>query len=413
LGRGKRSGGLGKTGQKKVIQHGAYFGRYLPNGYLTYIRESSLYGMPFDIDRLQPKGPPATLLEDIAASAYGGGQLDFSRNGTLVYLAGKAGQNKHQLLWIDPTGKSERLFARVDHYSSPALSPDGKQLVVTTGPVGGDLYTFNLDREISTKLAVAGKVIGAIWTSDGKHLIYSTLPGKNSGMMWIRADGSSEPQMLARADLQFPVIPFCISPDGRRIYFQRILDVPGQTRLSAMTIDTTDPDHPKAGEPEIVLHESVSGADISPDRRWLAYASRNSGLSQVYVRPLNADGKPKAGLWQVSANGGGHPLWARAGRQLLFVSPDNHVMAVEYSVSGDTFHALKPRLWVDRPIGTSMMGSSPFDQGFRTYDLTADGKRLIAWDPDELRDSSKTNLHITVLTNWFVAVERRFAHGGR
>jgi Tol biopolymer transport system component len=230
-------------------------------------------------------------------------------------------------------------------------------------------------------------------------------------MMWIRADGSAEPQMLAPGDLQSPVVPYCMSPDGRRIYFERLQEAEG--RLSSVTIDTRDPDHPKAGEPEIVLSQFVSDASVSPDGRWLAYTPRNSGLSQILVRPLDADGKPKTGLWQISANGGGHPLWSRAGRQILFVSPDNHVMAVEYSASGDSFQALKPRLWLEKPIGTSMMGYAPFAMGNRSYDLTADGKRIITWDPDEVRESAKANLHIAVLTNWFGEVERRFAHRGR
>jgi Tol biopolymer transport system component len=175
--------------------------------------------MPFDIDRMQPKGPPATLLEDVAASAYGGGQLDFSRYGTLVYLAGKTVQNHHQLLRIDASGKSERLFAP-DNFNNLALSPDGKQLAVTIGRGDLDRYVFDLQREISTKLTTNAAGIGTIWAPDGKHLVYATAPGKNSGMMWSRADGSTEPQMLVPGDLRFPVIPFCISPDGRASTFR-------------------------------------------------------------------------------------------------------------------------------------------------------------------------------------------------
>ena len=178
-----------------------------------------------------------------------------------------------------------------------------------------------------------------------------------------------------------------------------------------MTIDTRDPDHPKTGKPETILNEPVSGASISPDGRWLAYTSPKSGIPQIFVRSLGADGKPRGGLWQISASGGRQPLWSRAGRQLLFLSPDSHVMAVEYSVSGDSFQAQKPRLWTEKPVATVYTGTAPFD--VRSYDLTPDGKRIITWDPDEVRDRAKTNLHITVETNWFGEVERRFAHGGR
>jgi hypothetical protein len=143
--------------------------------------------------------------------------------------------------------------------------------------------------------------------------------------------------------------------------------------------------------------------------RFPSIAQAVSYCGLTLVRPLGADGKPRGGLWQVSASGGQRPLWSRDGRQLLFVSTDHHVIAVEYSVSGDSFQALKPRLWTETQIGTTS-GNGPFD---RSYDLTADGKRIITWDPDEVRDGAKTNLHITVLTNWFGEVERRFAHAGR
>jgi hypothetical protein len=210
-----------KTGQKKVIQQEAYFGRYLPNGYLAYLRGSSLYGMPFDIGRMQPKGSPATLLEDVAASGYGGGQLDFSRNGTLVYLAGKIARNLRQLSQIDAGGKSERLSAPAEPFSSLALSPDGKQLAVTIGTgSGGDLDVFDLQRGILTRLATAGMAFDAMWAPDGKHLVYGTVPGKNTGgMMWIRADGSAEPQLLVKRTDPVPVFPVCIAPDGHRVYF--------------------------------------------------------------------------------------------------------------------------------------------------------------------------------------------------
>jgi serine/threonine-protein kinase len=398
-----------KTGQKKVIQPGAYFGRYLPNGYLAYLRGSSLYGMPFDVGRMQPKGPPATLLEDVAASVFGGGQLDFSRNGTLVYLAGRAAQNKRQLSQIDGGGKSERLSAPAEPFSSLALSPDGKQLAVTLGlGGGGDLDVFDLQRGILTRLATAGAAYDPIWAPDGKHLVYSSADG-NSGMMWIRADGSAEPQLLVKRTSPAPVFPLCIAPDGHRIYFARPQGEQRRFEFSGVAVDISDPDHPKPGEPETVLNQSVTSASISPDGRWLAYTAQNSGVPQIFVRPLGAGGKSREGLWQVSAGGGQHPLWSRAGGQLLFVSQDNHVMAVDYSVSGDSFQAKTPRLWTEKPIGTTNTGAGPFD---RSYDLTADGKRIITWEPDEVRDRAKTNLHITVLTNWFGEVERRFAHAG-
>jgi serine/threonine-protein kinase len=146
-----------KTGQRKTVVRGGFYGRYLPSGHLVYLREGTLYGMAFDIDRLEPAGPPAALLEGIVASNYGGGQLDFSPNGTLVYLAGNPTMEaKRKLVWIDTGGKTQPFFAAPDRFNGPALSPDGKRLAIVIGATGrSDLWVYDLEREIPTKLPTA------------------------------------------------------------------------------------------------------------------------------------------------------------------------------------------------------------------------------------------------------------------
>src|SRR5204862_8185441 len=113
-----------RTGQRKTVVRGGYFGRYLPSGHLVFIRQGTLFGAPFDPARLEVKGAPTPLLEGIAASFnFGGGQFDFSRNGTFVYLGGKAAQpSDWQLLWMDKTGKTEPLIATPATYLNPRIS---------------------------------------------------------------------------------------------------------------------------------------------------------------------------------------------------------------------------------------------------------------------------------------------------
>jgi len=119
--------------------------------------------------------------------------------------------------------------------------------------------------------------------------------------VWIRADGGGEPQPLTKSDARVPFLPFAISPDGRRVIFGR----PGSPteftgNLLQITLDASDPDHPKAGEPEPLSRSAIWGAAISPDGRWLAYASNDSGQRQVFVQPF-ADGKIGQGRYQISA----------------------------------------------------------------------------------------------------------------
>jgi len=394
-----------KTGQRKTVQRGGFFGRYLPSGHLVYLRGGSLYGVPFDIDRLEAKGPPTTLLEDVAASNFGGGQLDFSRNGTLVYLSGKASASPvRTLVWIEAGGKTQPFFATPDRFNAPSLSPDGKRLAVSVGPAGGpEPWVYDLQREVPTKLP--GKVIGrAVWAPDGKHLVYGGEPFKDSGLKWIRADGGGEQQVLMRDETGRSRTAQSMSPDGRHV----VLSGPG-TGLLILTIDTSDPDHPKAGAPEALLESGTGSAAISPDGRWLAYTSTDSGTSQVFVRPF-ADGKiAGSSVWQISAAGGEQPVWSKAARQLLYATTDNHVMVVDYTVEGDVFHAMKPRAWADKQIWLPDTRGGPF----RSFDLTPDGKRIIAFAPDGGQKGAKVNLHVTMLENWFDEVRRRLPVPGK
>jgi serine/threonine-protein kinase len=400
-----------KTGQRKTVVHGGFYGRYLPSGHLVYLRRGTLYGMAFDIDRLEPTGPPANLLEGIAASIYGGGQFDFSRNGTLVYLAGNPSiEAKRKLVWIDAAGKTQPFFAIPERFYGPALSPDGKRLAIAIGAVGAsDLWVYDLQREIPTKLPTAGHVLlGPVWAPDGKHLVYGAEPGSNNGVMWIRADGGGEPQPLTRDDAHLGHVPASVSPDGRFVLFG--------TGKSAqiLTIDTTDPDHPKAGATEPLPETSapnISTGTISPDGHWLAYASGASGTLQVFVRPF-ANGKiAGSGVWQISAAGGALPVWSCAARQLLYVTSEGRIMVVDYTVEGDSFHGLKPRLWADKLIGTTS-GGMPL-LGHPIFDLTPDGTRIIAWEPQEQPKEAKVDLHVTMLLNWFDELRRRLPPSGK
>jgi serine/threonine-protein kinase len=375
--------------------------------------------MAFNIDRLESAGPPATLLEGIATSNYGGGQFDFSRNGTLVYLAGNESiETRRKLVWIDAAGKTQPFFAAPDRFSHPALSPDGKRLAVAIETTGGDdLWVYDLEREIPTKLATPGHVLlGAVWAPDGKHLVYGTRPIGDNGVMWIRADGGGEPQQLTRGDTHNGQVASSVSPDGRFVL------IGGQGRgPQSLTIDTTDPDHPKAGPPVPLLSESASvggpGGKISPDGRWIAYTSRASGTPQVFVRPFGNGKIAGSGVWQISNAGGAYPVWSRALGQLLYATSEGRVMVVDYTVEGDSFHNSKPRLWTDKQIGTIPGGTLDLREGAsgisRLFDLTPDGRRIIAWVPEEQPKEAKVDLHVTMLLNWFDDLRRRLPPSGK
>jgi serine/threonine-protein kinase len=228
--------------------------------------------------------------------------------------------------------------------------------------------------------------------------------------MWIRADGGGEPQQLTRNDTHLGQVAASVSPDGRFV----LIETPGRGAQS-VTIDTTDPDHPNAVATEPLLNTSaIIGGPISPDGRWLAYTSNVSGTPQVFVRPF-ANGKIAGSeVSQISAAGGAYPVWSRAAHQhqLLYATSEGRIMVVDYTVEGDSFHGLKPRLWTDKQVGT-ILAPTAFSGGRRLFDLTPDGRRIIAWEPQEQPKEAKVDLHVTMLLNWFDELRRRLPPSGR
>ncbi|MBI3473715.1 MAG: serine/threonine-protein kinase [Candidatus Solibacter usitatus] len=371
-----------KTKQRKTLVEGASYGRYLPGGYLVYLRGGQLFGVRFNPAKMEVSGQPVALLPDVTAEAGGNGQFDFSRDGLFVYLAGKAYANQYPFGWMMPGGKVEAIKgAPAGRYRALSISPDGKQVAMLEFP-GFRILVWDFARENVTRLSGATFGTQLVWTPDSKRLIF-----RRDKSLWVhRADGSSEAvQLLADAG---NLMPAAMSPDGRYLICGSTQDSPQPWILP---IDASDPDHPKAGSQEKLESLGV----FSPDGRWLAYVSQVAGTSEVTVRPFRGG----TGKWAVSQGGGALPRWSRGSRQLFYRTTDGeNVMVVAYTVNGDVFTAGKPRRWSDNAINRA--GASA------NYDVSADGKRILAFPPDE-KYAVQGNLHATFLVNFFDEVKRR------
>src|SRR5439155_24574460 len=213
------------------------------------------------------------------------------------------------------------------------FSHDGNRLAFSMASgTGMDIWVKDLDRDTPSRLSfLAGANRCPVWTPDGKNIVFQSTNSPAPGLYWIRSDGSGEAQRLTDGkDYQFP---FSFSPDGKRlalaangnggsfdIFTALIESDPGRDTLGV-----------RLGKPELFLgtpfDEGYSA--FSPDGRWLAYQSNESGTAEVYVRPFPGPG----GRWQISKGGGLYPLWSRDGRELLFQTLDQRVMAAGYSVN--------------------------------------------------------------------------------
>jgi serine/threonine-protein kinase len=357
------------------------------------------------LDRLEVRGTPAPLLEDVAGNAGpGGGQFDVARNGTLVYLSGKFSNAIRPVAWMDSTGKTQPLLTAPGQYLTPRFSPDGNRLALAVGPGGGgDIQVYDWQRDTMTRLTFTQRNLYPVWTPDGKHIAFESASGGANFIRWIRADGAGESQLLVES--KSGLRPYSFSPDGQRLAFaEQAVDT--SFDLWTLPLDVSDPEHPKPGKPELFLRTPFYKSEpaFSPDGRWIAYTSNESGRYEVYVRPFRGGAGSGSGEWQISTGGGGYPIWSRNGRELFYENPDNRIIVTTYTAKADSFAADKPRLWSN----TQVLGFAPV---LWNLDLAPDGKRFAVFPRPDATGEQKGSVHVTVLLNFFDELRRRVPTG--
>jgi Tol biopolymer transport system component/predicted Ser/Thr protein kinase len=371
----------------------------------VYVHQGTLFALGFDLDRLEVRGTPVPVLEDVAGDAFAGaGHYDVARNGTLVYLSGKSSVANWPVVWMDSTGKLQPLLAAPGPYYTPRFSPDGKRLAlaVAVGAFGsGDIQVYDWQRDTMTRLTFTQSNLFPVWTPDGKHIAFGVRSPRANSMWWIRADGAGEAQLLLESKGELR--PHSFSPDGTRLAFA---ELGTGFDLWTLPLDVSDPDHPKPGKPELFLRTPSNEYDpaFSPDGRWIAYSSDESGRYEVSVRPFPGGASSGSGKWQISAGGGLHPIWSRDGRELFYETLDNRIMVSTYTANAASFAPNKPRLWSN----TQVLGLAPV---LWNLDLARDGKRFAVFPIPEATGEQKGSVHVTVLLNFFDELRRRVPVG--
>jgi serine/threonine protein kinase/Tol biopolymer transport system component len=355
------------SGQRKTVQRGGFHARYLPSGHLVYMHEGTLFAVPFNLKRLEVTGQPAPILEGVATNpGNGGAQFSFSDTGNLVYLAGRGGGQNVSIYWMDRDGKFTPLREAPGDYRNLAFSPDGKRLALEIfDGKRRDIWVYEWERDTPTRLTFASDLNrNPVWTSDGQRVVYTQEKSGVPNLWWIRADGSGNAQRLAESSAQSATGSW--RPDGKVLAFSQLN--PGTNYdIMTLTIEGDEKVGWKPGEPKPFVNSSFIEWEpaFSPDGRWLAYASNESGNFEVYVRPFPGPG----GKWQISTGAGLYPKWSRNGKDLFYRTTDSKIMVVTYTAAGDSFRADKPQLW--SPGQFTDLGL-----GFSNFDLHPDGKRF-------------------------------------
>ena len=336
------------------------------SGHLIFVRGRSLMAQPFDLDRLEPKGPAVPIAEGVEPDVGGRPEFSVSQTGVLVFQSEADAPSR--LVWFDGSGKEMGTLPGVG-FKYPRFSPDGRSLAVSSDDARDGKYyirVYDLTRGISTRLTNGGSDLCPVWTKDGKEITYASTDGNIRYMYTIAADGSGPPQILLKGAR---MVPNDWSLDGHLVFMDF---AKGPPRLAMYS----------AGDHSVAPLGGESEAQFSPDANWIAYSGPRGRLSgEIFVQPVRGPSR----RFQISNAGGGQPRWSHDGKRIFYLAPDKKLMAVTFDPQNMTATAPQP-LFQTRIVA--------FGYDFSQYDVAPDGRFLITSLP------ANSSSPLTLVTGW-------------
>jgi eukaryotic-like serine/threonine-protein kinase len=378
-----------KTGRRKTLLHGSAAEYVDPStgsgqaGHLVYAAAGALRAVRFDLARLEVVGDPVPVVESVMVASTGAANYAVSRSGGLVYAPG--GVLGRSLVWVDRQGHETPIKAPPRAYAIPRLSPDGTRVALDIRDQQNDIWIWDLARETLTRLTSdPGLDAEPLWTPDGRRLLFSSTRTGLSGVYWQAADGTGTAVRLTTASTNGQG-PTSITPDGTRVVGWENGPA-SKTQWDVVLLHLpARGDGPLRVEPLVQTPFTERNAEISPDGRFLAYESNESGPNEIYVRPFP---EVERGRWQVSTGGGTQAAWARNGRELFYLDGSNRLTAVLVQTTSAAFSAGNPARVFDRAYAMPV--------GFRTYDVSPDGQRFLMIKDDQ----NATAAGMVVVEHW-------------
>jgi eukaryotic-like serine/threonine-protein kinase len=386
------------TRKWRVLLEDAADARYVPTGHLAFLRRGTLMVVRFDLDRLEIIGQPVPAVSGIeqalsttnSSRDAAAGQFCISTSGSLVYAPGGIlPDQQNTLVLLDRKGKAEPIASFKAPFFAPRFSPDGRQVAYASLGMEGHIWILDLNRGTSSKLTSEGLSELSVWTPDGRKVTFDLVNTGVPNICWQPVDGSSPMEQLTRGEcFQWPST---WSPDGEALAFvEDHADM--ETGYDIQLLHIRD----RKITPFLNSRFNEKYPEISPDGRWIAYTSDESGRDEVYVQPFPGPG----GKWQISNEGGEEPLWSRDGRELFYrqsyYQRENQAFVVDVQ-TGPVFSASKPRLLFTAQ-GYSGMGP------IRTWDISPDGHRFLVVKMEERKSRPVTEL--VLVQNWFEELKR-------
>ncbi|MEE8350379.1 MAG: protein kinase, partial [Acidobacteriota bacterium] len=365
------------TGKWRTLISGSVRAQYAASGHLVYTQSGSLLAVPFDAAEQELTGSPVPILEGLYSSwTAAGGHFALSNKGSLIYAIGPSAQKR--LVWVDRKGQVTRFTEHHANYYYPRFSPDGKFVAVNEED---QIWIYNVESGRRLRLTLEARNYVPAWTPDGEAVTFGSYRLGSVNLYLKKISGNDPAELLLeRPNRQYPMSWF--REGGSLLFAERLSSSGGDVWVLHQEGDS---------DPSPVLQGPFNErrARLSPDGRWLAYVSDESGQDEVYVRPYPGPGTKLP----ISAGGGEDPIWSADGRELFYLSK-NQVVAVNVATTDVSLQADKPHaLFEGQFIGNFCCGAS--------YDISPDGQQFLMIQQDGTGPSQ-----INVVLNWFEELKR-------
>ncbi|MGH7560264.1 MAG: protein kinase domain-containing protein [Gemmatimonadales bacterium] len=329
--------------------------RYVETGHLAYATpDGTIRAVRFDPKSLSPSGESMVVGEGVSIERDGAAGMAVSRSGTLVTISASGVARALEL--VDRAGRAERLTQEVGEFYGPRLSPDGRRIAVSRGEV--TLWVFDRDQRTMTQLPLDGSALRPVWTNDGRRIAYVRQMGAKVDLRIMNADGSAPPESLLTLSGLSPW-HVQLTPDNRSLVVRTV----GGSGIRDIWLRSRGPDTTLV--PMVVTPANEVSPSISPNGKWMAYTSNESGRPEIYVRSF-----PGAGMrYQVSLSGGDEAVWSPRGHELFYRSGKDFIAAEVRTVP--SFEVLRRTTLFSNPEYGDLDGT------YQDYDVTPDGRQFV------------------------------------
>jgi serine/threonine-protein kinase len=379
------------TGTRHVLIRGGSAAAYVPSGHLVYAQGGALHAIRFDPDRLQVLGDSVPVTQDVAVGPGGSAEFAVSPMGTLVYVppGPESPTQIRTAVWVNRQGIEQPIEGLPQRaYLMARIAPDETRIAFDVRDQAYDIWSWDIRYRTLTPVTVdAGQDMFPVWTPNSKRILFGSSREGAAALYSQAADGSGTAEKLAAASSN--LLPLSISPDGTQLVFRDNDGRAGGPNLGVLSLETRTTSALLAAD-----EYTEDNAAISPDGRWLAYESTESGRREVYVRPFpDVSGR----RIPISSAGGMKPAWTRNGRELCYLDLNDYMVVVPVETTGE----------FTRGEVTRLFPAPYFFTAARNYDVTRDGQRFLMLKDPPLGPAGRSPTPINVVLNWTGELKQR------